>query len=146
MAMGTFTVKEDVSKSYLLCHISAGLYLALWNLYIWSTIIIHFHWFLILDNLLPLTETSWQIECTKTYFWFGYPAQFFLKIHPYVCDKTYSHFSPSIDLLYLGTKTVQLPFFTPITYCTTSPNPVKELGGVVTGLVQGKVFTFGGIL
>ena len=50
----------------------------------------------------------------------------------------------SSGLLYLGTKTVQMPNFTVKSNCPTQPYPVAGVAYAVTGIVNGAVMTCGG--
>ena len=50
------------------------------------------------------------------------------------------------DLLYLGSKTVELPSFSPLPGCTAPPHPVQGLRRAVTAVVEGRVITCGGEL
>ena len=78
-----------------------------------------------------------------------------------LCSATAAEMLISDNLLYLGTKTVQLPSFTPLNTCSPPPHPelygwnfdeyfpvylpdVQELRFAVTGLVRGRVITCGG--
>jgi len=49
------------------------------------------------------------------------------------------------DLLYFGNKIVELPSFERFTKCKVAPHPIEELGIAVTGLLNGKVVTCGGL-
>ena len=50
----------------------------------------------------------------------------------------------SSGLLYLGTMTVQMPYFTVKSNCPTQPYPVARVTWAVTGIVNGAVMTCGG--
>merc|ERR1719474_753293 len=61
-------------------------------------------------------------------------------------EKVIQHSTPPDDILYLGSEFLGLPSFKPLPNCSAASHPAHErLRHAVTGVMEGKIFTCGGV-